>query len=65
MPTMIQKCRKEVSLPSYCTVIMKPIPNYFSEEWLKEFAETHYGPVQSIYTAKNYHEDLHHYKELR
>lgn len=50
----VLECTDIKSLPSYYTVILTNIPNYYSEHDLKTYLEERYGSVREIYSPKNY-----------
>jgi hypothetical protein len=43
--TYVLECSKEACLTSYFTVILKKIPNYYSEQDFKDYLEEKYGLV--------------------
>lgn len=60
----VLECTEIKSLPSYYTVILTNIPNYYSEQDLKAYLQELYGPVRNIYSPKNYQNDLFLYRQM-
>ena len=55
---MVLECSKYLNIPSYFTVMLKNIPNYYRENEIRKAIEGECGPIRDIYTVKNYGEDL-------
>lgn len=51
-------------LPSYQTIILRDIPELYTEFDMKVFIEERWGEVLDIYTVRNFNNDLYHYKEI-
>jgi hypothetical protein len=51
-------------LPSYQTVILKQVPELYTEYDMKVFLEERFGEVLDIYTVRNFNNDLYHYKQI-
>ena len=51
-------------LPSYQTIILKEIPELYTEFDMKVFIEERWGEVEDIYTVRDFNDDLYHYKEI-